>query len=288
MYPDNLSPREKEEEFNKKIIRDYLKYGSVDEVFRRNRYTLPTSHASFHRLLDKWGIVKAAGPNTRISEVVAFMEHLALEKIPLETLYRKLPPSFKTSKVTLHRVLSYVKKGVTRRGATALVITPEDDAFSVLTGNDVSTPRLEFGKPFGSVSLPMGFSKKTESSQTSIKRLLQREVFTDLTVEKQFPEEILSTVHTPFMHFHIADIKVSVFHLTLPEKLCAQTTSQILKDLRFSPLEEVLKKTNLRAGITEIVNCYAKVLEENNPASLPVTETSPINLALALDPWIRT
>ena len=69
---------------------------------------------------------------------------------------------------TLHRIYRDVKKQVKtgieertlRRTGTALVITTECNSERVLLGRDVSTPRLDLGKSFGSVSLPMGYSKR--------------------------------------------------------------------------------------------------------------------------------
>jgi len=46
-----------EKEFNKWIVSEYFKHGSVDEVLRINRYGLPISYANYQRILDKYGIV---------------------------------------------------------------------------------------------------------------------------------------------------------------------------------------------------------------------------------------
>jgi len=70
MTQEQSTPKEKEDAFNRFIISEYLKYGSVDEVFRRNDYNLPISYPGVQRLLDKWGIVKAAGPNTLLTEAL--------------------------------------------------------------------------------------------------------------------------------------------------------------------------------------------------------------------------
>src|SRR3972149_4019713 len=104
-----FSPEKREAEFNRFIVSEYLRYGSVDEVFKHNDYKLPISYPGVQRLLDKWGIVKAAGPNTRLSGPPAFLSQLSNEKVPLETLYRNMPPSFKTSMGRLHRILTTVR-----------------------------------------------------------------------------------------------------------------------------------------------------------------------------------
>ena len=77
----SINPRENEKRFERSLISDYLEHGSVDEVFKKYRYGLPISYPSYQRLIDKWGIIKAAGPNTNYSEVVSFLMKLATEKI---------------------------------------------------------------------------------------------------------------------------------------------------------------------------------------------------------------
>jgi len=57
MTSENLDPREKEKQFNEFLVREYLKYGAVDGVYRAHEYDLPISYPSFQRLLDKWGFV---------------------------------------------------------------------------------------------------------------------------------------------------------------------------------------------------------------------------------------
>ena len=60
--------REREDSFYKNIIRLYLTYGSVDEVFKKTRYDLPISYPGMHHLIRRWGIVKSVGPNSKLSE----------------------------------------------------------------------------------------------------------------------------------------------------------------------------------------------------------------------------
>jgi len=219
MLEAETSFENKEEEFNRSIVAEYLKYGSVDELFRENDYNLPISYPGVQRLLDKWGIVKAAGPNTRLSEALAFLSSLSKEKIPLETLYRNMPPSFRTSMGTLHRILSYVRKGTIRRVGTALVISPNNNPNLVLVANDVSTPRLEVGKPYGAISLPMGYSSRTENKETSILRVLQQEVFTRQAIDRTLPFDEVVNGSEPFMYMDIADVRVAIYNLILPDWL---------------------------------------------------------------------
>jgi len=277
----------REEELNKTWVGEYLRWGSVDEVFRRNKYNLPISYPGFQRLLGKWGIVKAAGPNTRLSEALAFFTRLTNEKIPLERLYKDMPPSFRTSMGTLHRILSYVRSETIRRVGTALVITPEERPQIILAGNDVSTPRLDVGKPFGSISLPMGYSRRTESHETSILRVLQQEVFTKQAINKNLPLGELVNEPKPFMFVDIADVRVAVYHLSLPARLSGPSNFSSFKitNHRFIHLSQIVKgqaNEPFRVGIKEIGLGYQKFLEE--PAQdftlNPIFTKSLLNLTL--------
>jgi len=249
----------KEEEFNRKIIWEYLKYGSVNEVFVRNRHDLPISVAGFHRLLNRRGVVKAAGPNNKLAEAVEFMERLARERVPLERLYKKMPPSFRTSAVTLHRVLAYVKRGVVRREAVALVITPAEEERKVLMGRDVTSPKLKYGQIYGAYSLPMTFSKRHEEPRTAIRRVLQQEVFSSQTVEGKFPEKIISGEAELFLLFDVADVRLRVYQLVAPAGIgLGEFNSGKLVDYRYWDWDEVVGKEQFRVGMVEIVGFYKK------------------------------
>ncbi len=277
---ENLSQKEREIRFEQFIISEYLKYGSVDEVFRANKYDIPISYVGVHRLLDKWGIVKAAGPNTRLSEALCFLSALSDEKIPLERLYKGMPPSFKTSMGTLHRILTYIRSETIRRVGTALVLTPHNNQNLVLVGNDVSTPRLNVGKPFGSTSLPMSYSKRTESAKTAVLRVMQQEVFTREAIEKSLDFEEIIGSPEPFMYLDIADVRVSVYHLSLPESFAPTRFSSFkIVNHRFVHLSDIVsatKRMNFRAGIKEIGLGYQK------HAAKPIFEKSFLNRELAL------
>ena len=289
---ENLSPKEREARFERFIIAEYLKYGSVDEVFRANKYDLPISYVGVHRLLDKWAIVKAAGPNTRLSEALCFLSALSDEKIPLERLYKDMPPSFKTSMGTLHRILTYVRSETIRRVGTALILTPHENSNLILVGNDVSTPRLYVGKAFGSVSLPMGYSKRTENSQTSILRVLQQEVFTKDAIDRSLNFEEMIGNPKPFMYLDIADVRVAVFHLALPFNLSDKSrfSSFKIQNHRYLHISEISGgKENFRTGVREIGIGYRRLLQEprRNFSLNPLQERSLLNLELALTPALE-
>lgn len=284
-----FSPEEREIRFERFIITEYLKYGSVDELFKAHDYELPISYPGVHRLLDKWGIVKAAGPNTRLSEALCFLSLLSSERIPLERLYRDMPPSFKTSMCTLHRILSCIRKKTIRRVGTALVLTPKESPNLILVGNDVSIPRLEVGKPFGSLSLPMGYSKRTENAEISILRVMQQEVFTREAVERSLDFEGLIKNPKPFMYLDIADVRVGVYHFALPENLAEGRFSSFkLSNHRYLHLSEIVsatQKMNFRAGIKEIGLGYQDHLLKRHSGVLsvkPILETAFLNKELAI------
>ncbi len=286
MQKESLSPAEKEHQFNKMLVGEYLRWGSVDEVLKRHSWDLPISISGFYRVLDRWGVVRAAGPNNKLSEAIDFLEELTYERIPLERLYKKFPPSFQTSAVTLHRILSYVKEGITRRRATALIVTPEGGGETMLIGRDISTQRLEYGKPYGSYSLPMGFSKRNEAREDSILRVLQQEVFTRQTVEGEFPEGIIPDNPRPFAYFDIVDTRVSVYHVPLsrPLNLLENFTSYKLKDFQFLTFGEIEEMGGLfRVGVPEIAEIYLRYLTllETSSCKIPFIETSDLNRNLS-------
>ncbi len=287
MSEKKLSSEEREQKFLAHLVAEYLKYGSVDEVYRVHKYDLPISYPGFQRVLDKWGIVKAAGPNSKLSEALSFFVHLAEEQIPLETLYKRMPPSFQTSMGTLHRILSYIKEGVTRRAGTALMITPHGKSDYVLVGNDISTPRVELGKPFGSVSLPMGFSRKRDTKQKAILRVLQQEVFVKQAIEQNMPMEIITKDIDPFMFLDIADVRVSIYHLSLPKELSSSKnfSSFKLENHRFLSVGDIINgdSGHFRVGLIEAVLGYRRRLEmiDKNVIANPIFEISSLNHELA-------
>lgn len=278
-----------EEKFNQFIVREYLRYGSVDEVYRKNNYDIPVSYANFQRVLDRFGVVKAVGPNNKFSEAVDFLAHMVKDNIAFEKLYKKMPPSYRTSVVTLYRVLAYVKEGITRRLGTALVISPFNDPNKILIAKDISTPNIDFGKYYGNYTIPMGYAKKGSPRSINIKRILQQEVFTDTVTEKKFPDFFLKDEMSPYMYLDIADVRVSVYHLQLPEEYSSVTnfSSYKLKDYSFVESEKLLKEgyinASLRAGVKEAVKGYLRHLSlaKRKLSVNPLQEKSILNQELA-------
>lgn len=278
----------KAEDFEKWLVREYFKYGSVNEVFKKYRYDIPISYAQYQRVLDKWSVVKAAGPNNKLTEALEFLSYLARENVPFEKIYKNIPSSFQTSAVTLYRILEYVKEGITRRVGTALVVTPFDSREKVLIGRDVSTPSVEMGKNYGSISLPMGYSRKRDSRRTNILRVLQQEMFTNKVIENVFPEEVIPLNPEPFMYLDVADVRVSVYHIGLPKGFSGlrNFSSYKLKEYSFVDVGKIInmKLGNLRVGVVETAKSYKKYLDllDRNLTANPLQAKSLINKTLAV------
>lgn len=273
--------------FYEELIRQYLELGSVKKVLTRNHWNAGITEPGFYHLLGRWGIIKAASHNSLLSETLAFFARLAEEKIPLRELYKEVSTSLGISVQTLHRILSYIKQGITRRRGTALVITPEEQPSLILIGKDYSTQRLEYGKPYGSVSLPMGFSRRLENAGVSILRVLQQEVFTEYAVKRKMPYEIIPRDPKPFMYLAIADVEVAVYRVMLPESLSqiGNFSSQKLKDFQYVDASSLGKNQNLgvvRAGIEEISQAYGRFLNTEALQTRPFSETCLLNRRLAL------
>ena len=279
-------PRE-ENKFDKWLVREYFMCGSVDEVMRKHSFGLPISYANYQRILAKWEIVKAAGPNSQMNEILGFLTKLVEKNVPFEYIYRNMPPSFKPSAATIYRILSYIKEGVTRRIATGLILTSGEGS-KILVGEDVSTPRVELGKPFGAISIPMGFSRKRDSREEAILRVLQQEVFTEFAIEKTMPN-IIPIRPKPFMFLDIADVRVEIFHLNLPRKVSSLKNFMSYKVANYKYLdienEELLGKLKekFRVGVNEAIAGFKKYkeLKARNLVFNPLQYKSDLNYFLA-------
>ena len=72
--------------FEQFLIREYLRLGSINKVFKFHKYNLPISFAGYDRLLSKYKVVKSAGPNSKLSESLYILSQLANYKISLEKI----------------------------------------------------------------------------------------------------------------------------------------------------------------------------------------------------------
>jgi hypothetical protein len=247
----------KEKDFEALLISEYIKYGSIDQVFSAHKYSLPISFASYHRLLNKYKIIKSAGPNSKLSESLNFLSQLSDYKIPLEKVYhRHAPATMQISTNTLHRILHYTRLKMTRRTGAALLISKESAPDMYLLGKDQSLNNSALGQT-GDFSLPMTHSRADESSSESIIRVMQQELFLSETSLGKFPNNLISNENNPIMYINIADIKVSVYRLILPDSLC-NFSSFRLSDYQFLSATEVASK-KLRPGVGDIVKKFEEI-----------------------------
>jgi len=263
-------------DFDKFLVSEYLKYGSINKVYSIHHFNLPISFASYHRVLNKFKVIKSAGPNSQLSESLNILSKISSYKIPLERVYHQYAPrSIQVSTNTLHRILHYTRLGLTRRQGTALLITEPDHPLSFLTGVEKNTPNSALGKR-GDITLPMGHSKIGESPQDAIARVLQQEVFTDQTVAGTFPWKLVPKHPQPTMYINIADIKVTVYHLILDHNL--PFSSFKLNLLKYRSLKELLA-SNLRPGVEDILRQKAGLLKVSTTSTAPEF-SSKLNLVL--------
>lgn len=263
------------QDFDKFLIEEYLKFGSINKVFYSHHFGIPISYAGYDRVLSKYKIVKSAGPNSKLTESLKMLSLVADYKLTLEKIYEKhAPHKLLVSTNTLHRILHYTRLGLTRRQGTALIITTSSDNQKFLMGHDQSLTNNNLGNK-GDLTLPMGHSKTGENPKDSIIRVLQHEVFTNQTLSGEFPWHIIPEHPKPIMYVNIADIKVSVYHLEINQKM--DFSSFKLQNLKFYDYEQMGEQLT-RPGVVDILNAYLGNSEESE--EIPVINSS-LNLALA-------
>lgn len=259
--------------YNQFLITEYLKLGSVDAVFKKHGSDIYVSYPTFARLRKTWnghGIVEKAGPNSNVSELFHILSILADSNMSLESLYRqRIPRQIRTSIHTCYRVLQKIKEGTIRRHGTVLIITPEKDPNKILVGNDISLKHTSFGKS-GDISFPITYSKRGENPSLAIRRVLEREVFTQSVIDGTFPYHLIPQKISPFTHIVLADILVQVFHLPIPKKYLKNFSSFKIQDHSFIPLKEIIHsnpQNHYRPGLSEISQLYSQYLID--PQSVP-------------------
>lgn len=245
-----------QDSFERYLVSEYFKHGSINKVFATHHFDLPISFAGYTRVLTKYQVVKSAGPNSNLSESLHVLTKIADYKIPLERIYHQYAPStIQVSTNTLHRILHYTRLGLTRRQGTALIITRKDQPDYFLVGNDISLSNSVLGQK-GDLSLPMAHSKIGEHPKESILRVLQQEVFTHLVLSKTFPLHLLPLHPRAIMFINIADIRVSVYHIELDRPY--SLSSFKLTHQRFLRSSD-LAKYKVRPGVEEILNQYSEI-----------------------------
>ncbi len=257
---------EKITDFEKFLISEYFKHGSINKVFYHHHFNLPISYAGFDRILTKYKVVKSAGPNSKLTESLRMLRLVADYKLSLEKVYERYAPhKLLVSTNTLHRILHYTRLGLTRRSGTALILTEKGKPNSFLLGNDMSLSDDSLGKK-GNLSLPMSHSKTGEMPRESIARVLQQEVFSDLVLENTFPWELIPEHPKPVLFIKIADIKVSIYHLELSKQY--QFSSFKLSNHQFVNLEQIADYV-VRPGVSEILEKFIEVNDGRYVSTVP-------------------
>ena len=257
---------DKGQNFEKYLVSEYFKHGSINKVFYFHHFDLPISYACYDRVLTKYGVIKSAGPNSKLTESLGILSLVADYKLSLEKIYeRYASPGLLVSTNTLHRILHYTRLGLTRRQGTALIITHHNKPNMYLVGKDQSLTNTALGQK-GNLSLPMGHSKIGENPRESILRVLQQEVFTNLVMENSFPFHLIPDHPKPLMYINIADIRVSVYHIELDG--LPSFSSFKLSNLRFEKLSDI-SGLKTRPGILEIIQNYKKLSLFPEPSITP-------------------
>lgn len=273
-----------QESFEQFLVREYFRYGSINKVFQKHKYNLPISFSGYDRVLDKFRVIKSAGPNSKLSESLYVLTLLANYKISLEKVYQRLAPKvIQVSTKTLHRILHHIRLGLTRRQGVALLISPKDEPNKILIGNDQSLTHSLLGNK-GDLSLPMGHSKTGEPIRNGIARVLQNEVFTENVIAQNFPWDIIPDHIKPVMYLNIADILVSVYKLELTKEQ-SKFSSLKLSNLRYRDISNINEKL-LRPGVKDIIINFSRLKTETDNNNI-LTINSELNskiYALAKQP----
>lgn len=294
-----------EKELLNNLVTQYFQSGSVDQVMRLNPSS-GVSYAELHRELDRRGIVKLKGTGrTSLAHAIFFFSSLLNEKIPLQELYKRhMPPSFKDSISieTLHRIHSYIRKQLVegldkekrqkhRRYGSALLITHPQNEELVLIADDVSPPNDRYGKRYGAVTIPIGFSNKNKYEE-GIMRIFQQEVATPFAIngllrpDSDVTSKVLPKNPRPFNYIDIANVRVATYVIALPEELSdlSMLSSFKLKNYRWVSAYEISaispSDPSVRSGVTDIVSTYSHIINGDD-IDLPVKQPSWLNLQIA-------
>lgn len=268
---------------DQKLVGLYLKYGSVENVFSNYSESIPVSYPEYHRILNRYGIIKTAGRNScKMAEVINFFEKMAYERLPLKQTYELMPSNFQTSIGTLYRIYWNIRNGICGKFATAIILTPHQNPDLVLTARDISTPREELGKEYGSLTIPTTFSNKADSKEDAIMRVLQQEVFSEEAIRGLKPGIDVNGSRL-ISYIDIVDVKVTVYHLPLLEELSSlrSFSSYKLENYQYLSSSELVKtegEKNLRRGIVEMVQSYIDFADSQTQSN-----TSPVRIKSELN-----
>lgn len=252
------------------LIEKYLYYGSVDLMFKHEEVT-PFSYSDVYRKLDEYGIVKSAGRHTNLWECLDFFELYKLSKKPsIRRIYQSMPRGIETSATTLHRILKSVKDGVLHRKATALIV--KNQSGSILVSKEMREDN------FGKLTIPVTYSRLSESWQESVMRVLQQEVYPKSTSSGLFKggdarARMLESAKK-FECFSLLDVELGVFEVSAHPTIYPE--SGRTTEHKFMQMDEIvsLDRSLFRPGVYELIS----FMSHTSHAQRLVLH--PINLAL--------
>lgn len=261
----------------------YLEYGSVEEVVRSYVGSLPISIANYHRLVNKFGLVKSAGRHVSLPETLHFFREKAMDpSLPIERIYQSMPHSFQTSLSTLHRIYQSIEQQIVRRHAAALVLSSAADPNEILMGREVYA-NSRYGKRIGDYSIPMSFAKKDDSDFDSALRVIQQEVFSGLAIKRllakqsNLAKQIVPIDIAPFAYYDIVDVRVRLYHIVLPANISTnELFSYKLTDHTMVKIGEAPRHM-LREGVKEMLDIYSSLNYGHNLCDVPNYFLSSIN-----------
>jgi hypothetical protein len=271
-----------------KLILRYLASSSIEEANQGLPVNERVTNGIYENLLKEWGIVKYVGPDKQYPEILYLLSESIFNGISIDKSYLKRPLSLEVTLDAVREVFDNIRDGRVLRTATALVLSPEGDPNKVVVGDDYSVPRAKVGKFLGSLTLPECFSKLTENLETSILRVLQREVFSDLAAEKVPLLDKVRISHAPIGFVIVADVKVTCLRGTIPTDLTGELSSPTILNLGCSHVEDVLALREgkfIRAGLHETVAEYQRFLDSGS-SFVPRVVTSRLNREITQLPAI--
>jgi hypothetical protein len=270
----------------------YLKYGSVEEAINSYDGHFPVSIADYHRKIKKFGVVKKVGRSkVSLAKTLYFFAQKAIEPtIPIEKLYKKMPLSFKESAsvATVHRIYNNAMEKVVRLHAAGVIVTRSGDPSSILIVDELETSPGT-GKVAGNSTILFSFAHNKESYNTSVLRVLQQELSVSATIKRELTvggkltKQIIPNDIAPFLHFHILDVEINVFHIELPADFDLNIFSSYkVGSHRFVHINNVVenKEVSYRIGVPEIINAYKRKVVAHGEKLEPQTITSSLNNAL--------
>jgi hypothetical protein len=121
-------------------------------------------------------------------------------------------------------------------------------------------PQAIFRKYEGDHSIELTWRSKTESAEAAINRLIEREVFGQISLKKVgFDRLFIAESQEPIINVVVADVGVSLFVFTLTDLALRQEfTSDKVTDIRWEDSKKIIFKPEVRfrTGAREMIEFY--------------------------------